>query len=322
MTADYPIEEEPVVGEEPGRRLLLVHAHPDDETLTTGVTMARYAAEGVGVTLVTCTLGDEGEVIPAELRHLASDRDDTLGAHRAGELVRAMAALGVPDHRLLGDGRWRDSGMVWLAPGVAGVAGDVHPDAFALADLDEAAGLLADVLREVRPQVVVTYDPDGGYGHPDHVMAHRVTMRAVELAADDGARPGWQVLAVHWVQVATSWARAERRAVLAAAQDGRLPAGMLPPDYAEHPPAVVDDDLLDVVVEAPEHLPAVTAALEAHATQVVVRPPWFALSNDVAQRLSAREGFRRVRGPRATIAESSVAGPADDLFAGLGLPQR
>jgi N-acetyl-1-D-myo-inositol-2-amino-2-deoxy-alpha-D-glucopyranoside deacetylase len=322
VTSDNAFEDEPAVGVEPGRRLLLVHAHPDDETLTTGVTMARYAADGVGVTLVTCTLGDEGEVIPAELRHLASDRDDALGAHRAGELATAMAALGVQDHRLLGEGRWRDSGMAWLAPGVAGVGEQVHPAAFALADLDEAAGLLADVLREVRPQVVVTYDPQGGYGHPDHVMAHRVTMRAVELAADDAERPGWQVLAVHWVQVARSWARAERRAVLAAAQDGLLPAGMLPPDYAEHPPAVVDDDLLDVVVEAPQHLPAVTAALAAHATQVAVHPPWFALSNDVAHRLTAREGFRRVRGPAARLAGASVAGPADDLFAGLGLPER
>ena len=128
-------------------------------------------------------------------------------------------------------------------------------------------------------------------------MAHRVTMRAVELAAVDGARPGWQVLAVHWVQVAQSWARAERRAVLAAAQDGRLPAGMLPPDYAEHPPAVVPDESLDVVIEAPQHLPAVAAALAAHATQVTVVPPWFALSNDVAHRISGARGVPP--GPRA-----------------------
>ncbi|WP_426566005.1 N-acetyl-1-D-myo-inositol-2-amino-2-deoxy-alpha-D-glucopyranoside deacetylase [Angustibacter sp. McL0619] len=316
--SEHTFGDEPAAGAEPARRLVLVHAHPDDETLTTGITMAKYVAEGAGVTLVTCTLGDEGEVIPSDLRHLASDADDVLGPHRALELAAAMRALGVTDHRVLGEGRWRDSGMVWSAPGVAAQGARVHPRAFVRADPDVAAGLLADVLREVRPQVVVTYDPMGGYGHPDHVMAHRVTMRGVELARQDGALPGWQVRAVHWVQEAHSWARAERRAVLAAAQDGRLPAGMLPPDYAEHPPAVVPDDQLDVVVEAPEHLPAVTAALTAHATQVCVEPPWFALSNDVAHRLSAREGFRRVFGPPAAV-DGQVA---DDLFAGLELPER
>ena len=316
--SERPFGDEPAAGVEPVRRLVLVHAHPDDETLTTGITMARYAAEGAGVTLVTCTLGDEGEVIPAGLRHLASDADDTLGAHRAGELAAAMSALGVRDHRVLGGGRWRDSGMVWSSPGVAAAGARIHPQAFVKADVELAAGLLAEVLREVRPQVVVTYDPMGGYGHPDHVMAHRVTMRAVQLASQDGERAGWQVAAVHWVQVAHSWARAERRAVLAAAQDGLLPPGMLPPDYAEHPPAVVPDDVLDVVIEAPECLPALTAALAAHATQVTVSAPWFALSNDVARRLSPREGFRRVSGPRAGLAD----GVADDLFAGLDMPAR
>ncbi|GAB3590737.1 N-acetyl-1-D-myo-inositol-2-amino-2-deoxy-alpha-D -glucopyranoside deacetylase [Angustibacter peucedani] len=282
--------------------------------------MARYAAEGAHVALVTCTLGDEGEVIPPHLQHLESSRDDALGPHRERELARAVRALGDVDQRLLGDGRWRDSGMAWLAPGIAGeVHADreaLHPNAFVRADLDEAAGLLADVLREVRPQVVVTYDPQGGYGHPDHVMAHRVTTRAVELARADGDRPGWAVHAVHWVQVAQSWADADRRAVLAAAADGRLPAGLHPPLHdQEHPPAVVPDAALDVVVEAPQQLPSVVAALQAHETQVVVDPPWFALSNGEAHRLTAREGFRRVSGPRAAV----PGRVADDLFAGLDL---
>ena len=309
--------DEPALGHVPGRRLVLVHAHPDDETLTTGITMAHAVAEGVEVTLVTCTLGEQGEVIPEELSHLEGRDDAALGHHRAGELAAAMRALGVHDHRVLGGGRWRDSGMAWLEPGIAGHVGDVeaaHPAAFARADLDEAAGLLADVLREVRPQVVVTYDPQGGYGHPDHVMAHRVTMRAVELAEQDGARPAWSVAAVHWVQVARSWATAERRAVLAAAADGRLPAPMVAPRPDDaFAPAVVPYEQLDVVVEAPEQLDAVVAALRCHATQVRVDPPWFALSNDVAHRLSGREGFRRVRGPRA----ATPGQVADDLFAGL-----
>ncbi|HEX6528124.1 MAG TPA: PIG-L family deacetylase, partial [Streptosporangiaceae bacterium] len=98
---------------EGGRRLLLVHAHPDDESIGTGATMAKYAAQGARVTLVTCTLGELGEIIPAGLAHLAADRDDRLGEYRIGELDAACAALGVTDHRFLGGpGRWRDSGMM------------------------------------------------------------------------------------------------------------------------------------------------------------------------------------------------------------------
>ena len=96
-----------------GRRLLLVHAHPDDESIGTGATMARYAAEGARVTLVTCTLGELGEIIPPPLAHLAAEREDWLGEYRIGELAAACAELGVTDHRFLGGpGRWRDSGMM------------------------------------------------------------------------------------------------------------------------------------------------------------------------------------------------------------------
>ncbi len=153
-------------------RLLLVHAHPDDESLWTGGTIARYAAAGVQVTLVTCTLGEEGEIIPESLRELAAAAADQLGGYRIGELRAACAALGVSDHRWLGGvGRWRDSGM-------AGEAANAHPRAFASGDLAEQADALASVIAEVRPQVVVTYGPDGGYGHPDHIRAHEVTMAA------------------------------------------------------------------------------------------------------------------------------------------------
>ena len=117
----------------PGRRLLLVHAHPDDESINNGATMAKYAAEGAHVTLVTCTLGEEGEVIPPDLAHLAPDRDDALGPHRIGELAAAMTELGVTDHRFLGGpGRYRDSGMM-------GLPQNDRPGGFWRADVDEAA---------------------------------------------------------------------------------------------------------------------------------------------------------------------------------------
>src|ERR1051325_9654784 len=144
--------------EMPDRRLLLVHAHPDDESINNGATMARYAADGAHVTLVTCTLGEEGEVIPDELAHLAPDRENRLGPHRIGELAAAMKELGVTDHRFLGGpGRYHSSGM-------RGVEQNEREGAFWSADLDEAAADLVVVIREIRPQVLITYDPDGGYG--------------------------------------------------------------------------------------------------------------------------------------------------------------
>jgi len=134
------------------RRLLLVHAHPDDESIETGATMAAYAAQGAGVTLVTCTLGELGEVIPPGLAHLAGG---PLGQHRTGELAAACAALGVTDHRFLGGpGRWRDSGMM-------GLPDNADPRCFWQADVAGAAATLAAVIRDVRPQVLVTYDAHG-----------------------------------------------------------------------------------------------------------------------------------------------------------------
>src|SRR3712207_4743378 len=176
--------------------MLLVHAHPDDETINNGATMARYVAEGAGVTLLTCTLGEEGEVLVPELAQLAADQADQLGGYRIWELRAAMAALGVSDIRFLGGpGRYRDSGRM-------GTPANENPRAFWNADLDEAVAHAVAVVREVRPQVVVTYDENGGYGHPDHIPAHRVAMGAVESAADPAYRPdlgeAWAGAQVYW----------------------------------------------------------------------------------------------------------------------------
>src|SRR5690242_9736061 len=176
------------------RRLLLVHAHPDDESIGTGATMASYAAEGAQVTLVTCTLGELGEIIPPDLAHLGPD---ALGQYRIGELDAACAALGVTDHRFLGGaGRWRDSGMM-------GTEGNDDPRCFWRADVDQAADALLDVIREVRPQVLVTYDANGFYGHPDHIQAYRVSMRAFELADDYGLARLYATAAPDSAQVTT-----------------------------------------------------------------------------------------------------------------------
>src|SRR3954454_12873551 len=191
------------------RRLILVHAHPDDEAIGTGATMAKYAAEGAGVTLVTCTLGEEGEVLVPDLVHLESDAEDRLGEHRITELAEAMKAIGVTDHRFLGGpGRFRDSGMEWDETGHAKPASTIRDDTFWKADLTEAATLLVEIIREVRPQVLVTYDEFGNYGHPDHIQAHRVAMYGAQLAAVPSYRrelgEPWEIAKIYWVTMSLS----------------------------------------------------------------------------------------------------------------------
>ncbi|MGH3189314.1 MAG: N-acetyl-1-D-myo-inositol-2-amino-2-deoxy-alpha-D-glucopyranoside deacetylase [Streptosporangiaceae bacterium] len=230
------------------RRLLFVHAHPDDESIGTGATIAKCAAEGAHVTLVTCTLGELGEIIPPSLAHLAADREDRLGEYRIGELDAACAALGVTDHRFLGGaGRWRDSGMM-------GTEGNDDPRSFWQADTGEAARALLDVIDEVRPQVLVTYDANGFYGHPDHIQAHRVAWQAF--------KQGTQILSKFYATAAPG------------------------------------SDQVTTEIDATAHLDAKIAAMRAHATQIAVSPPFFALTNNVPHPLTGVECYTLLAGPR------------------------
>jgi N-acetyl-1-D-myo-inositol-2-amino-2-deoxy-alpha-D-glucopyranoside deacetylase len=288
---------------EPARRLLLVHAHPDDETLTTGGTIAHYAARpDTAVTLVTCTLGEHGEIIPPELAELAADRGDQLGGYRIGELAGACAALGLTDHRFLGGpGRWRDSGMALAGHGVRATTPErLHPRAFARPEsFDEQVDALVEVLAQVRPQVVLSYAADGGYGHPDHVRAHDITVAALRRVP---ARPG-RVRLGHTVV-----GRDRLDAGLAALRAApglpfRLPA-------ADELPGVPDGTItvrLDVTAQRAARI----AALRAHATQVALwcADPWtaYAMSNGVAQPLLDVEEY---------VVADLPAG-SDDLFAGI-----
>ncbi|RSS54583.1 N-acetyl-1-D-myo-inositol-2-amino-2-deoxy-alpha-D-glucopyranoside deacetylase [Streptomyces sp. WAC06614] len=293
----------------PARRLLLVHAHPDDESINNGVTMAKYAAEGAHVALVTCTLGEEGEVIPPELAHLAADRDDTLGSHRIGELAAAMAELGVSDHRFLGGpGRYRDSGMM-------GTEQNHRPGAFWAADVDDAAAHLVEVIRELRPQVLVTYDPDGGYGHPDHIQAHRVAVRAAELAAEPAYRrdlgEAHRIAKIYWNRVPRSVVDEGFARLRAAGASVDFPGVARPEDV----PGVVPDEQVTAEIgdEGEKYVAAKAAAMRAHATQIAVDGPFFALSNDLAQPLFAREYYELVAGR-----SGAPAGEREhDLFAGV-----
>jgi N-acetyl-1-D-myo-inositol-2-amino-2-deoxy-alpha-D-glucopyranoside deacetylase len=290
----------------PARRLLLVHAHPDDESINNGATMALYAAAGAQVTLVTCTLGEEGEVIPPDLAHLASDREDRLGPHRAGELAAAMKELGVTDHRFLGGpGRFRDSGMM-------GVPQNRREGAFWNTDVDAAAPYLVEIIRSVRPQGLVTYDPDGGYGHPDHIQAHRVAMRAAELAAERAFRRDLgdphTIAKIYWNRVPRSVAE-EGFARLRAAGGVNFP-GIAEIDDI---PGVVDDSEITTEIDGTAYAERKAAAMRAHATQITVDGPFFALSNYLGQPIFATEYYQLVRGePGAPPGERE-----HDLFTGV-----
>jgi N-acetyl-1-D-myo-inositol-2-amino-2-deoxy-alpha-D-glucopyranoside deacetylase len=270
--------------------------------------MARYAAEGVLVTLVTCTLGEEGEVLVPELEHLAADREDGLGQHRVGELAAAMEALRVTDHRFLGGpGRWRDSGMM-------GTPANDRPGCFWRADLDEAVRELVAVVREVRPQVVVTYDENGGYGHPDHIQAHRVAVAAFDAAADPAFAPEagepWQASKLYWTAVPRSFLQAGIDLLREAGETNFFGV-----DSADDLPFGVPDEVVTTEVDARDHLDAKVAAMRAHKTQIAVDGPFFALSNNIGQRAFGLEHFILARGERGPAAGEQ--GREDDLFAGL-----
>ena len=284
------------------KRLLLVHAHPDDETINNGVTMAKYAALGAQVTLVTCTRGEEGEVLVNELANLASDKDDKLGEHREIELKDAMDELGIKDFRFLGapSKKWRDSGMM-------GTPANDRDDVFWQADLDEASNELVKIILEIKPQVLITYDEFGGYGHPDHIKAHRVAMRAAELAANQG----WQVSKIYWNTMPRSVIQMGIEKMKEVGSD------FFGAESADDLPFAKPDELVSTVVNAPEYVPAKLAAMKAHATQISVDGPFFALSNNLGLSVWGDEYYTLVKGEKAAPFDAN--GRELDIFAGINL---
>ena len=282
------------------KRLLLVHAHPDDETINNGVTMAKYAALGAQVTLVTCTRGEEGEVLVNELANLASDKDDKLGEHREIELKDAMDELGIKDFRFLGapSKKWRDSGMM-------GTPANDRDDVFWQADLDEASNELVKIILEIKPQVLITYDEFGGYGHPDHIKAHRVAMRAAELAANQG----WQVNKIYWNTMPRSVIQMGIEKMKEVGSD------FFGAESADDLPFAKPDELVTTVVNAPEYVPQKLAAMKAHATQISVDGPFFALSNNLGLSVWGDEYYTLVKGEKAAPFDSN--GRELDIFAGV-----
>lgn len=317
--------------------LLAVHAHPDDETLSTGGLLAAWARSGRPVTVVTCTRGEQGDVTPTDLAYLEGD-PGALGAHREGELADALRVLGVTDHHYLdqlpdptapGGAHaaasttvvYRDSGMVWEATGRAGRVAELPEAAFVAVPVDDAARRLAALIRVRRPDVVVTYEPGGGYGHPDHVHAHLVAMRAVGLAAGEGtgAAPGpagavgasapFRVPLVLWAAQPEEtirsallalpllpWVEALRQAdprLIVRDPTGPLLSIAVPHSQLDY---VVDTSGVgsDIVSALRSHLTQVHAIAVASAAPVVgaAITGCFALSDQVVQPLYDREWYR------------------------------
>ena len=275
--------------------LMAVHAHPDDEAIGTGGVLARAAASGLRTVLVTCTGGEVGEINPH-----TEVATESLGEVRERELRAACDILNVSHLELLG---YRDSGMM-------GTPDNDHPRAFARADLDAATARVAELVRKHRPHVIVTYDENGFYGHPDHINAHRVAVGAFALAGDashtspSGLEP-WQPAKLYYTAVSQS----------AMAQFGaRLrEAGVQPPieDAAEEHPWGTPDDLITTVVDVTPFVEQKRSALFAHATQMgpdvffsKIPPPLF-------HELFGQEAFRLV------TSHVAVSLPEADLFDGL-----
>lgn len=295
-------------------RLLMVHAHPDDETTTTGATAALYAAENIGVHLVTCTRGERGEILDEDVRRAvdgAGDAEAALGEIRAKELAAAVNALGIDGSRFLGGaGRWWDSGM-------AGTAMNADPRSLVACDREEQVDELAAVIREVRPQVVVTYDSRGGYGHPDHIRAHELSMAAVQRAAEPDAPDPWTVAKVYAAVVPYRvLVRAARSlggggdnpfAQLAAALDSGVP------EHSIDLPFGVPDYLVTAQIDARDWLPAKTAAMRAHRSQMAANSWFFKLAAGRGGGFGV-EYFQLLSGTRGPVLEDGLEA---DLFAGV-----
>lgn len=282
-----------------GYRALLVHAHPDDETINNGATMAMYAALGADVTLVTCTRGEEGEVLVEEHAHKAASNDDLLGEHRVLELADAMKELGIKDFRFLGEPstQYRDSGMMGTEP-------NERPDCFWKADFDTATNQLVKVIDEVKPHVLITYDEFGGYGHPDHIQAHRIAMAASEKSE-------WQISKIYW--------NVMPRSVIQEGIDKmkELGSDFFGAESADDLPFAKDDSLVTTLIDGNSYVEQKMAAMRAHATQIAVDGPFFALSNNLGLQVWGHEYYTLVRGEKSEPFDNN--GRESDLFAGITL---
>ncbi|MGP6173556.1 N-acetyl-1-D-myo-inositol-2-amino-2-deoxy-alpha-D-glucopyranoside deacetylase [Corynebacterium sp. A21] len=236
-----------------GYRVVAVHAHPDDEAISTGGALADLARRGAEVTVITCTLGEQGEVIGEPYQHLVADHADQLGGFRLGELRASLAILGVAGHHLGAPGMFRDSGMV-------GDPAQEHPRAFVNSGA-RAVEVLVELLQELQPHLLITYGPDGGYGHPDHIRAHQITHEAAAQLS---------VPRVLWAVTDTDDLNAGLAAITT------VPAGWTRGDIA----SVGTSDLAITLDDFSYH--AKRASMQVHATQVWIADGTVSPTNPVA----------------------------------------
>jgi mycothiol S-conjugate amidase len=282
------------------RRLLFVHAHPDDEASKGAATAARYVDEGAEVVLVTCTGGEAGEVLNPSADAVTPEQ---MASVRAAELAAAVDAIGFTRTHGLG---YRDSGL-------PEDPADVPEGCFARVDLDLPSAEFAELVRKERPHVVVTYPEDGGYPHPDHIMTHLVTMRGLEIAEDPEAGIGGEPWRVPKVYASTAFP-AERVHALHEAMLQREGESPFAPwltrleERASPPPPP------DAWVEVGDWLERRDAALLAHVTQVDPDGFWFAMPRQIEREVFPYEGFLLLR------TDVVVRAPEGDLFSGLDEP--
>jgi mycothiol S-conjugate amidase len=284
-------------------RLLHVHAHPDDESSKGAASTAKYVAEGVEVVVATCTGGERGSIL-----NPAMDRPDVLAnisEIRRQEMDRAREILGVQ--------------QVWLGFVDSGLPeGDPLPPlpdgCFASMDLEKAVAPLVKVIREFRPHVLTTYDENGGYPHPDHIMCHRISVAAFDAAADEQAYPE---LGAPWQTLKLYYSFTFHRARMAALDRAMTDRGLESP-YAERLREWPEDPeqaaRITTRVACPEYFDVRDRALLAHATQFDPEGPWFSVPLDLHKSVWPTEDWQRVR----SLVDAPL--PEDDLFAGIAVP--
>jgi mycothiol S-conjugate amidase len=282
----------------PNLRLMSVHAHPDDESSKGAATLAHYAAHGVEVTVVTCTGGERGDVLNPRLD--TPEIRARLPELRKQEMAAAAAVLGVRQ-RFLG---FTDSGL-------PGEGEPLPPGCFAREEVPAAAERLVQAIREVRPQVVITYDESGGYPHPDHIQTHRVTAEAFEAAGDPDrypqAGPAWQPLKLYYqVAFSRAWFATLHRGMISQG----VPSGM--GEVLDHWPDWAPDLSPTTRIDCAEHFATRDRAFRAHATQAAPDNPFFSHPRDLERALWPTEDY--------VLARSRIAArlPETNLFAGIG----
>lgn len=278
--------------------LMVVHAHPDDEAIGTGGMLAKYSAEGARTVLVTCTLGEEGEIVVPEWD--TPENHARLAEIRIEELRAAVQELGVTDLEIL---PYRDSGMM-------GRPSNDHPECFWQADLDEATSRLVALVRRYKPQVLMSYNEEGGYGHPDHLNAHKITVAAFDAAGDPARYPTagapWSSSKLYYISARRSlwlqaWKAMQARGLKTPLDEAEFDAGRY-----------VDDPRNTTTIDIRLYTRQKLTALQKHRTQIRVDWFWLAVPEDVRGEMFDNEYFIRIAS-RVPVPD----GAETDVFAGL-----